>query len=269
VNTVQTKTNSFLSRFHLDLARVLVVAIVVFLLAGAAYGHFIRESGSSGFGYGYGYGYGLGYGIDNGSYRECSGGVDCQSFGYGYGYGFKGSGGGGGGSSSGSSSATPTPDPTPDPTPSTPPTPGDGRPPSPGSHGLAEGNLIRLIGGVDVYVINPHGYLRMFINEVIFGFYGHLGGFPAVQEVPQDTIDWYPASPYVRNCDATGDEGEKVYAVEITGADTGILHHVAVSGADAVAQDPLFFLKVFCINNSEFNYYSLGTPYTALSQVPQ
>lgn len=260
MNTVTTKTNAFLNRFHLDLARVLVVGLVAFLLATAAYGHFVRQTGPRGvWSWGYGYGYGLGYGIDNDSYRECSG--DCDQYLYGYGYGFRGSGRRAPGYTI---TSTPTPSPTTSPTTS----PEPSRPPLPSEHGLVEGNLIRLIGGLDVYVINQFGYLRMFINETVFSFYGHLGGFPAVQEVDQDTIDWYPRSPYVRNCEPPPDGQEEVYALEFTGADTGVLHHIDMTGEEAFAEDPFFFLKIFCINTLEFNTYSIGAPYTALSQVP-
>jgi hypothetical protein len=41
-----------------------------------------------------------------------------------------------------------------------------------------------------------------------------------------------------------------------------------MSGAAAVAEDANFFAKVFCINNAEMALYSMGSAYTALSQIP-
>ncbi len=42
-----------------------------------------------------------------------------------------------------------------------------------------------------------------------------------------------------------------------------------MSGSAAVAQDPQFFNKVFCINDNEFNWYTKSSiDYTSLSQVP-
>jgi hypothetical protein len=41
-----------------------------------------------------------------------------------------------------------------------------------------------------------------------------------------------------------------------------------LSGAQAVAQDPNFFHKVFNINNAEMALYGVGSPYTSLNQVP-
>ena len=73
------------------------------------------------------------------------------------------------------------------------------------------------------------------------------------------------ASGLYRNCE-TNDQ--KVYGVQVTGEDTGILHWVNTSGAQAVADDADFFKKVFCINTKEFNWYSKGSNYTSVSQVP-
>ncbi|MCC6405042.1 MAG: hypothetical protein IT405_01505, partial [Candidatus Yanofskybacteria bacterium] len=42
-----------------------------------------------------------------------------------------------------------------------------------------------------------------------------------------------------------------------------------MTGAQAVAEDPAFFAKVFCINTNEFTWYTISpVPYTALAQVP-
>ena len=138
---------------------------------------------------------------------------------------------------------------------------------APSNFGLTEGNTISAAGSEDpdVYIINDAGYKRLFLNPAIFGFYGHLGGFANIKNVTPATRDAFVTSGLFRNCE-TNDE--KVYGVETTGEDTGMLHWVNTSGAQAVADDPNFFLKVFCINNNEFNWYAKGTNYTSVNQVP-
>ena len=136
---------------------------------------------------------------------------------------------------------------------------------APADYGLTEGDVISAAGSSDpdVYIVNELGYKRLFLNPVIFGFYGHLGGFAAVKNVSATTRDAFPTSGLFR-VDGT----QKVYGVESTGEDTGILHWVNTSGAQAVADDPNFFKKVFVINQTEFNWYSLGSEYTSVNQVP-
>ena len=132
---------------------------------------------------------------------------------------------------------------------------------------LHEGDLISAAGSSDpdIYIINEHGFKRLFLNPVIFGFYGHLGGFANVKTVTPAVRDSYGTSGLFRNCE-TNDE--RVYGVEVTGEDTGILHWVNVTGAQAVAQDANFFKKVFCINSNEFSWYAMGSTYTSVTQVP-
>lgn len=138
---------------------------------------------------------------------------------------------------------------------------------APSDYGLKEGDTISAAGSddPDVYIVNDWGYKRLFLNPVIFGFYGHLGGFAKVKSVTPATRDAFPTSGLFRNCE-TNDP--KVYGVEVTGEDTGVLHWVNTTGAQAVADDPNFFKKVFCINNNEFNWYAKGSDYTSVSQVP-
>ncbi len=137
----------------------------------------------------------------------------------------------------------------------------------PSDFGLTEGNTISATGSndPDVYIVNDAGFKRLFLNPVIFNFYGHLGGFGNIKTVSPSTRDAFITSGLFRNCE-TNDP--KVYGVEVNGEDTGMLHWVNVSGSDAVAQDPNFFQKVFCINNNEFKWYAQGGAYTALNQVP-
>lgn len=137
----------------------------------------------------------------------------------------------------------------------------------PSDYGLKEGNTISASGSTDpdIYIVNEQGFKRLFLNPVIFGFYGHLGGFAAVKAVAPTTRDAFPTSGLFRNCE-TNDP--KVYGVEVTGEDTGVLHWVNTTGAQAVADDANFFSKVFCINNNEFNWYAKGSEYTSVKQVP-
>jgi hypothetical protein len=78
-----------------------------------------------------------------------------------------------------------------------------------------------------------------------------------------------------RNCDPSNSSGQdqidpsKVYALEVTAEDTGTLHWINTTGEQAVADDPNFFKKVFCINSNEFNWYSKGSDYTSVTQVPE
>ena len=138
---------------------------------------------------------------------------------------------------------------------------------APADYGLTEGNVISAAGSddPDVYIVNEMGYKRLFLNPAIFNFYGHLGGFAAVKNVSATTRDAFGTSGLFRNCE-TNDP--KVYGVETTGEDTGMLHWVNTTGAQAVADDANFFSKVFCINNNEFNWYAKGSDYTSVSQVP-
>lgn len=137
----------------------------------------------------------------------------------------------------------------------------------PSDYGLKEGDTVSAAGSddPDVYIVNDAGYKRLFLNPAIFNFYGHLGGFANVKNVSSVTRDAFMTSGLFRNCE-TNDL--KVYGVETTGEDTGMFHWVNTTGAQAVADDPGFFQKVFCINTNEFNWYSKGSDYTSVSQVP-
>lgn len=175
-------------------------------------------------------------------------------------------GGGGGGGGGGSVSATPST------TPVATTTPGTTSRTKPSVHGLKEGDTISASGSSDpdIYIVNEHGFKRLFLNPVIFNFYGHLGGFNKVKRATIITRDAFEVSGLFRNCEGND---QKVYGVEVSGEDTGILHHVNLTGSQAVAQDAEFFKKVFCINNNEFNWYTskgtkFGVAYSALSQIP-
>jgi hypothetical protein len=131
---------------------------------------------------------------------------------------------------------------------------------APADYNLMEGNLIRATGDADVFIINEHGYKRLFINPQIFTLYGHLGGWSAVKEVTPTARDAFMTSPYYRK---SGDT--KVYALEVTGDDTGVLHWVNMTGEAAVAADANFYKKIFTISDLEFNWYTKSTTdYTSL-----
>ena len=138
---------------------------------------------------------------------------------------------------------------------------------APSDYGLHEGDTVSAAGSddPDVYIVNDWGYKRLFLNPVIFGMYGHLGGFANVKSITPATRDAFGTSGLFRNCE-TNDQ--KVYGVETTGEDTGVLHWVNTTGAQAVADDANFFKKVFCINTNEFNWYAKSADYTSVSQVP-
>lgn len=161
----------------------------------------------------------------------------------------------------------PTPSATPTPTPSFSPTPPPSGFTSLAALGLSEGDTISAPASddPDIYIVNEWGYKRLFLNPAIFGFYGHLGGFTQVKSVTPQTRNVLMTSGLFRNCE-TNDP--KVYGVEVTGEDTGILHWVNTSGGQAFQDDPFFFKKVFCINSREFNWYAKGSDYSAVNQVP-
>jgi len=138
---------------------------------------------------------------------------------------------------------------------------------APDQFGLKEGDAIRSAqdNDNDVYIINEHGYKRLFLNQVIFNFYGHLGGFEKVKLISREARDSFKTSSLFRNCQ---NNDKKVYALELTGEDAGILHWVDVSGSSAIAKVPDFFKRVFCINSKEFIWYNIGSSYTSLNQIP-
>ncbi len=142
----------------------------------------------------------------------------------------------------------------------------------PADYGLTEGDTISADGNPneagydpDIYIVNDWGYKRLFLNPIIFSFYGHLGGYAQVKKVSATARDAFPTSGLFRNCE-TNDQ--RVWGLEVTAEDSGVLHWVNTTGAQAVIDDPNFFRKVFCINNNEFNWYPKGSDYTSVNQVP-
>src|SRR3989344_232640 len=137
---------------------------------------------------------------------------------------------------------------------------------TPAQYGLVEGNVIRATAGndPDVYIVNNYGYKRLFTNPAIFNVYQHIG-WAKVKNVPNATRDAFMTSGLFRNCQ-TNDP--KVYALDVASEDVGILHWLNITAEAAIAAEPQFAWKVFCINTAEMGLYSMGADYTAYSQVP-
>ncbi len=138
---------------------------------------------------------------------------------------------------------------------------------TPAAFNLQEGNTVSANGSSDpdIYIINSDGYKRLFLNPVIFNMYGHLKGFAAVKPISAQTRDAFTTTTLFTNCET---KDGVVYALEVKGEDTGLLHRINVSKETALSLDSNFEKKTFCINNREFNWYPKGEAYTSLSQIP-
>ena len=67
--------------------------------------------------------------------------------------------------------------------------------------GLKEGDVISATGDPDVYIVNEHGFKRLFVNPEIFNLYGHLG-WDKIKKVSIETRDAFITSGLFRNCEA-------------------------------------------------------------------
>jgi len=136
----------------------------------------------------------------------------------------------------------------------------------PSDFGLKEGDMISASDSSDpdIYIINEQGYKRLFLNPVIFNYYGHLGGFPKVKKVTPQIRDAFSTSALFRNCE---ENDTKIHAIKVIGEDEGELQWVNVGGTTAQSEDPAFFNKVFCVNNREFNWYKKGATLTSVKNV--
>ncbi len=135
------------------------------------------------------------------------------------------------------------------------------------SLGLREGDIVGSTDPADpdIFIVNEWGYKRLFLNPIIFSFYGHLR-FDDVHRFPGTVIESMPVSGLFRNCET---DDQRVFGLEVTGEDRATLRWVSVSGASAVAEDPDFFKKVFCINSREFSWYPTGSPFLSFAEVPR
>lgn len=151
---------------------------------------------------------------------------------------------------------------------------------------LRDGDLIsanQIAGDPDIFIIaikpftgyaHPNelygeynGFKRLFLNPAIFNMYGHLGGFSSVRQVSAEVRDSFVTSGMFRNCEVND---QRVWATETTGEDTGILHHVQMTGEQASAEDAHFFDKVFCINSREDAFYARSqTAYSRIADIPR
>ncbi len=149
---------------------------------------------------------------------------------------------------------------------------------NPSSVGLMSGDRITVgttNGDPDVFIVdnsmhekNATGYKRVFLNPAICLFYGHFGSggcFSNMKTISTTVRDSFPTSCYYTNGDT---KDGKVWYMEATGGDTGMLRHIQIPGADAVAFDPNFFAKIFEINQLEADWYPKGTAITSASQIP-
>jgi len=148
------------------------------------------------------------------------------------------------------SEPVPQPEPVPEPNPN--------RLARPEDYGLKEGDLIRAQGDFDVFIINQYGYKRLFLNPVIFNMYGHLGGWKAIKIVTPAVRDAFITSHLYRYSGSP-----KVYSLEVTGEDTGILHWINISAENFLAQGGKPE-AIFTINKSELDWYPKGKDKTSL-----
>jgi hypothetical protein len=123
----------------------------------------------------------------------------------------------------------------------------------PEDYGLKEGDLIRAEGDFDIFIINQYGYKRLFLNPTIFNIYGHLGSWKDVKTVSPATRDAFITSSLYRYSGSP-----KVYKLEVTGEDTGILHWIDIT-ADEFFSQAGKAEAIFTINKAELDWYSKGT----------
>lgn len=122
----------------------------------------------------------------------------------------------------------------------------------PEDYGLKEGDLIRAQGDFDIFIINQYGYKRLFLNPVIFEMYAHLGSWDDVKTVSPETRDAFITSTHYRYINE-----DKVYHLEVTGEDTGVLHWINMSAGDFLSQSGKPE-AIFIINRDELNWYPKG-----------
>ncbi|MGD0976820.1 MAG: hypothetical protein ABR875_00805 [Minisyncoccia bacterium] len=123
----------------------------------------------------------------------------------------------------------------------------------PSDFGLHEGDFIRAVGDIDVYIINDFGYKRLILNPAICLMYGHLGQgcFSAVKVVAPSVRDAFITSWFFTNGET---KDGKVYRLVQTSGDTATLHWLNISGADFISEGG-DFNSVFLINSNEQRSY--------------
>ncbi|MBD3282611.1 MAG: hypothetical protein GF387_03350 [Candidatus Portnoybacteria bacterium] len=136
--------------------------------------------------------------------------------------------------------------------------PNPDEPARPEDFGLKEGDLISAEGDFDIFIINQYGYKRLFLNPTIFEMYGHLGSWEDVKTVTPEVRDAFITSSYYKYVNE-----EKVYELEVTGEDTGMLHWLNITG-EAFLEQGGKPSSIFIINQDEFNWYEKGAIYSSL-----
>jgi hypothetical protein len=139
-----------------------------------------------------------------------------------------------------------------------PPEPNPGGMVKPEDYGLKEGDLIRAQGDFDIFIINQYGYKRLFLNPAIFEMYGHLGSWDDVKTVSPATRDAFITSTHYQYVNE-----DKVYHLEVSGEDTGILQWINMNANDFQAQGGTAN-AIFTINKSELDWYPKGVDKTSL-----
>ena len=128
----------------------------------------------------------------------------------------------------------------------------------PEDYNLKEGDLIRAEGDFDIFIINQHGYKRLFLNPAIFNMYGHLGSWGNVITVTPQTRDAFITSNHYRHINE-----DKVYHMEASGEDTGTLQWINMTAENFLAQGGTGN-GIFTINKSELDWYPKGADKTSL-----
>ncbi len=134
----------------------------------------------------------------------------------------------------------------------------------PSDFNLKEGDIISATGDPDVYIVNENGYKRLFVNPAIFNLYGHLG-WNKIKKVSPEGRDAFITSGLFRNCESNN---QRVYGLDVISEDVANLRWVNTSAMQAVADDPNFFKRVFCINTAEQRLYTSGSEYASVRQIP-
>ena len=152
---------------------------------------------------------------------------------------------------------------------------GDGNTPITVNPGINDGDLIRVIGTVDVFHIklipDPNTgqvvrqYKRLILNPEIFNSYGHFS-WTSVKNVTQTVVDSYTDTMVVR--ERYGSGATRLYMLFATEADTGVKSHIALS-AEEFTQAGGDLSAVYDINHIEASedFYRTINPISTVEQL--
>lgn len=133
--------------------------------------------------------------------------------------------------------------------------------------GLVEGDVVGSTDSADpdLYIVNAYGQKRLFTNPRIFGLYGHLS-YSKVKRLAPDVLDLFPTSGFFMNCEGSL---RTVYALNVLSEDNAELRRLNVAEDKLLNDEPDFFKRVFCINNSEQALYQASVQaYNAIAETP-